>query len=63
MMKIEELMKDMDRVHGGIQHLQIQPTKSNTAIILDALTVLENAYAVLDEIQAREKQEEVNDNV
>lgn len=52
---MEDLMQDIDRVHNGIQHLQVQPTKTNTAIILDALNVLEKVYQHLDK-QKEEKE-------
>jgi hypothetical protein len=45
----ETLCKDIDRIYQGIQHLNLEPTKVNTAIILDTLQVLENVYRYLKE--------------
>ena len=38
------LLSDIDRVYKGLQNLQIAATKSNTAIVLDTLQVLEAIY-------------------
>jgi len=46
---MEELLSDLDRVYQGIQHLQLEPTKINTAIVLDALQVMENVYRFIKE--------------
>lgn len=51
------LAKDIDRVYLGLQNLKIQPTKGNTAILFDALQVLENAYRFVEaNAQAEEAQ-------
>ncbi len=42
-------LADIDRVYQGLQHLSLQPTKNNTAILLDAMTVLEGVAAMMDE--------------
>ena len=52
---MEELLQELDRVHSGIQHLDIQPTKNNVAIVLDALTVLEKAYMFIKENTNKEE--------
>jgi hypothetical protein len=39
-----QLLEDIDRVYKGLQNLQITATKANTAIVLDALQVLESLY-------------------
>lgn len=54
---MDELMKDVERVHDGIQHLQVQPTKTNIAIIFDALNVLENVYQHLSQENQKEEKE------
>lgn len=41
-------LADIDRVYQGLQHLSLQPTKNNTAILLDAMTVLEGVAAMMD---------------
>jgi len=46
---MEELLSDLDRVYTSVQHLQLEPTKTNTAIILDALQVMEKVYRLLKE--------------
>ena len=56
---MSELLQKLDRVYIGIQNLNVQQTKENTAIILDALTVLEEAYNFVKE---REKENERNDS-
>ena len=44
---MKELIQELDRVYSGIQHLEIQPTKNNVAIILDALNVIEKAFVFI----------------
>lgn len=44
---MEDLLKDLDRVYNGIQHLAVAPTKNNTSIIFDTLQTLEKVYAYL----------------
>ncbi len=46
---MDKLIKDIDRIYEGLQHLDIQPTKNNTTILLDTLHVLEAVYAHLQE--------------
>lgn len=41
----EELKKDLDRVYQGLQHMQVEPTETNLAIMLDTLQVIKKAYA------------------
>lgn len=63
-----ELLQDLDRVYTGLQHLNLQPTKHNTAILLDTLQVLESVYrfvgenAPAGETPAEEEKEEEDDN-
>lgn len=63
-----ELMKDLDRVYTGLQNLKLQPTKHNTAILLDTFSVLESVYrfveanALADESKDNEEAEEEEDN-
>ena len=57
------LAKDIDRVYLGLQNLKIQPTKGNTAILFDALQVLENAYRFVEaNAQAQEAQNAEEDD-
>ena len=58
---MENLLNDVDRVYTGIQNLNVQPTRSNTAIILDALTVLERIYGMLKAQAEQEVQEETQE--
>lgn len=44
-----ELMNDLDRVYTGLQNLKLQPTKHNTAILLDTFSVLESVYRFVEE--------------
>lgn len=60
---MKELLEEIDRIYDGLQHLQLQPTKSNTAIIFDALTVLEKVYAKIQETATEQEQEEVTEDV
>lgn len=50
MVSLRELQADLNRVYEGIQHLQVQPTKVNVAIILDALQTLEKCDDFLKEV-------------
>lgn len=43
---------DIDRVYQGLQHLTIQPTKNNTAILTDTYIVLEAAADYIAEREA-----------
>lgn len=52
-----DLLKDLDRIYKGIQNLQVQPTKNNTAIILDTLQVLEVVYQYLQNEQTKTKED------
>lgn len=52
---MKEYLDEIERIHDGLQHLQLQPTKSNTAIIFDALTVLEKVYAKIKESCEKEE--------
>lgn len=56
---MSELLQKLDRVYIGVQNLNVQPTKENTAIILDALTVLEEVYNFVKE---KENENERNDS-
>lgn len=56
---VEKLLEDLSRAHDGLQHLHIEATKSNVAIIWDALQALENANAFIKDLMAASaKQEE-----
>lgn len=57
-----ELLKDLERVYKGMQNLNVQPTKTNTAIILDTLTVLEKAYAFVKDHGEEESENGRNDS-
>ena len=50
---VEKLLQDLERAHAGLQHLHIEATKGNVAIIWDALTAMENANAFLESIKSR----------
>lgn len=64
---MENLLNDVDRVYTGIQNLNVQPTRGNTAIILDALTVLERIYSMLkaqaEQEEKQDAEEEVSEDV
>lgn len=59
----EEMKKDVDRVYQGLQHLHIEPTKANLAILMDAMQTMENVYRYLDSIKVvePEKAEQVGE--
>lgn len=60
-MGIEQLLNDLKRSHEGLQHLHLEATEGNLNIILDALTTLKAAYAVissLTEVAKEEKEKE-----
>lgn len=46
-MGVEELLKDLERSHSGLQHLRIEATEGNLNIIIDALTTLKKAHALI----------------
>ena len=46
----QELMKDLDVAHNAIQHLNIEPTKSNMTNIMFVLQTLEKAYKFVGEV-------------
>ena len=46
-MGIEQLLNDLKRSHEGLQHLHVEATEGNLNIILDALTTLRKAHAVI----------------
>lgn len=52
-----DLLKDLDRIYTGLQNLNVQPTKNNTAIILDTLQVLEVVYQYLQNEQTKTKED------
>lgn len=54
----EELKKDVDRAYQGLQHLNIEPTKVNLAILMDALQTMENVYRFLGGIKVEEPEKE-----
>ena len=53
----EKLQKDIDRVYQGLQHMQVEPTKANLAILLDAMQTLEVVYNFLGGLKASENAE------
>ena len=57
---VEKLLEDLNRAHDGLQHLHIEATKANVAIVWDALQALENANAFIKSFvsTAPAKQEE-----
>ena len=54
---MKELIDDLNRVYGGIQNLDVQPTKKNTAIILDTLTVIESSIEYVMQHEKGEHQD------
>lgn len=52
---VEKLLDDLNRAHEGLQHLRIEATKGNVAIIWDALTALENANAFIETLKVQPK--------
>lgn len=46
-MGVEELLKDLERSHSGLQHLHIEATEFNLNIIMDALATLKKAHAFI----------------
>lgn len=52
-----DLLKDVERIYDGIQHLQIQPTKTNTAIMLDTMQTLEKVYSFLQQSEKGQVEE------
>lgn len=54
----ENLQKDIDRVYQGLQHMQVEPTKANLAILLDTMQVLETVFHFLDGLKPSGKAEE-----
>ena len=49
-MKRDELLAEIDRAFGGIQHLQVAPTEHNVAILFDCMNVLKTAYNYVKEM-------------
>lgn len=54
---IEKLLEDLKRSHEGLQHLHLEATEGNLNIILDALTTLKTAYAVISSLTEAAKEE------
>lgn len=65
-MGVEELLKDLERSHSGLQHLHIEATEFNLNIIIDALTTLKKAHAIISAIvkpeEVPEKKERGDDD-
>ena len=57
-MVVEELLKDIERSHMGLQHLRIEATESNLNIILDALNTLKRAHAFISILNEPDKEPE-----
>ena len=55
---MKDLQRDLERVYTGLQNLQVQPTKTNTAIILDALIVLEKCFNLCNEQEREDSEQE-----
>ena len=51
----EELQKDISRVYQGLQHMQVEPTKANLAILLDTMQTLEVVHNFLGGLKDSEK--------
>ena len=49
-MGVEELLKDLERSHSGLQHLHIEATEFNLNILMDALATLKKAHAFISVI-------------
>ena len=49
-MGVEELLKDLERSHDGLQHLRIESTEFNLNIIIDTLATLKKAHAFISVI-------------
>lgn len=49
-MEKNQLLSEIDRAFGGIQHLQLAPTKPNVAILFDTMNVLEAVYNFVKEM-------------
>lgn len=47
-MDINELMKQVSEAYDGIQHLQIQPTKTNLSLMTEVMRAMEEVYKYLD---------------
>ena len=45
-----ELMNDLDVAHKAIQHLNIEPTKTNMTNMMFVLQTLEKAYKFVSEV-------------
>ena len=46
-MGVEQLLKDLERSHEGLQHLHVEATEGNLNIILDSLTTMKAAYSFI----------------
>ncbi len=46
-MERKEMMARADKVYKDLQGIGIQPTKTNMAILMETLTLLENVYKYL----------------
>ena len=55
---VEKLMKDLDTAYQGLQHLSVEPSKNNLAILTVALQAMEGAYAYLQNLPKEEPGEE-----
>ena len=53
----EELQKDIDRIYQGLQHMKVEPTKANLAILLDTMQTLENVFNFLGELKVAKSSE------
>lgn len=46
----EQLMNDLDVAHNAIQHLNIEPTKTNMTNMMFVLQTLEKAYQFVSNV-------------
>jgi len=53
----EELQKDIDRIYQGLQHMKVEPTKANLAILLDTMQTLENVFNFLGKLKVAKSSE------
>ena len=54
---VEKLLDELKRSHEWLQHLHLESTEGNISIILDALTTLKTAYAVISSLVNTPKEE------
>lgn len=45
-----QILEDLNRSHQGLQHLQLQPTETNLAILMDAMQTMRVAHGMLTKL-------------